>query len=144
MSSLIEFHRKDPARLKSRFPLVRSLSQTRTFGNSHIKVLIMTTHSNAIPLGEAAAAHLAHHQDVSFMALPRFPTRPPSYTEQDMADSPPTYVDVIKRKMKAVQTLPAKNIQSPRVRLCNFVFLALCLIVIVVVPIATLNGSDNF
>lgn len=99
----------------------------------------MTQHQDAIPLTDLEAAHLANH---SLMALPRFPTRPPSYKEQNTEESPPTYMEAVRRKMQAVQGYPATKIQSPRGRLCVLICIALCLIVVISVPIA-IGGSNG-
>ncbi len=99
----------------------------------------MTQHGDEIPLTDLEAAHLAND---SFVALPNFPTRPPSYAEHDMEELPPTYMEAVRRKMKAVQRYPATKVQSPRGRLCVFVCIALCLIIVVSVPIA-IGGSNG-
>lgn len=99
----------------------------------------MPPNRDDIPLTGLEAAHLADH---SFVALPRFPTRPPSYVEHDMEEPPPTYMDAVRRRIKVVQRYPASKVQSPRRRLCVLTGIALCLIGVIAVPIA-IGGSDG-
>jgi len=94
-----------------------------------------TTQADTVPLTDLEAAHLPDSSSVRPHA-----SRPPSYMEQDMEEPLPTYMQAVKRRMKAY---PATKMPNRRARICLAIGLGLLCIIIVATSIAVTQVNVN-
>ena len=109
-------------------------SHSQETASTDWKMAYLSFHAQGTPLADLEAAHLPHESS-------RDSSRPPSYVEEEMAESLPTYVDAIRWKMKQAMPYSNKGIPSTPVRFWLSVILALVLLGVIAIPIAVVRNQ---